>query len=163
MGASTHSAHAPRAILLGMEPKFSSPEMNQPRPERSPESQPNLPNPETAPEIPLQNPERGEQAAPERASERSAQAQAAAAAQPVPISLPTPVPVASDDNAAVVSDDLPAIAADDDLIEKEWVDKAKQIISDTRDDPARREKEVGRLQADYLKKRYGKQLGESPE
>lgn len=146
-----------------MEPKFSSPEMNQPIPERSPESLSNLPNPETTPEAPLQNPEHGQQAAPERASEHSAQAQAAAAAQPVPISLPTPVPVAADDAAAVASDDLPAVAADDDLIEKEWVDKAKQIISDTRDDPARREKEVGRLQADYLKKRYGKQLGESPE
>jgi len=163
MDVSTHIAHAPHDILLGMEPKISSPEMNQPIPERSPDSQPNLPNPEVTPEAPLQNPELGHEAAPERASEHSAQAQAAAAAQPVPISLPTPVPVAADDATAVASDDSPAVAADDDLIEKEWVDKAKQIISDTRDDPARREKEVGRLQADYLKKRYGKQLGESPE
>jgi len=59
----------------------------------------------------------------------------------------------------VATDDSPAIAADDDLIEKEWVDRAKKIIADTRDDPARREKEVGRLQVDYLKKRYGKELG----
>lgn len=163
MGASTHSAHAPRAILLDMEPKFSSPEMNQPSPERSQESLPNIPNPEVTPEIPQQTPERGETATPERASEQSAQAQAAMAAQPTPISLPTPVLVAADDAQASITDDMPAVAADDDLIEKEWVDKAKQIISNTRDDPARREKEVGRLQADYLKKRYGKQLGESPE
>ncbi len=59
----------------------------------------------------------------------------------------------------MATDDSPAIAADDDLIEKEWVDRAKKIIADTRDDPARREKEVGRLQVDYLKKRYGKELG----
>jgi hypothetical protein len=146
-----------------MEPKFSSPEMNAVNPERSPESLPNVPNPELTPEAPLQSPERGQPAAPERASEQSAQAQAAAAAQPVPISLPTPVPIAADDAQQTITDDTPAVAADDDLIEKEWVDKAKQIISNTRDDPARREKEVGRLQADYLKKRYGKELGESPE
>jgi hypothetical protein len=145
-----------------MEPKFSSPEMNAMSPERSPESLPNLPNPERTPEAPLQTPERGQQTAPERASEHSAQAQAAAAAQPMPISLPTPVPVV-DDSQASTTDDLPVAAADDDLIEKEWVDKAKQIISQTRDDPARREKEVGRLQTDYLKKRYGKELGASPE
>jgi hypothetical protein len=55
--------------------------------------------------------------------------------------------------------DAPLIANDDDLIEKEWVDRAKQIIANTRDDPYQRELEVGRLQADYLKKRYGKDLG----
>jgi hypothetical protein len=47
------------------------------------------------------------------------------------------------------------------LIEKEWVDKAKQIIVQTKDDPYRREQEVGKLQADYLLKRYGKELGAS--
>jgi Txe/YoeB family toxin of Txe-Axe toxin-antitoxin module len=57
------------------------------------------------------------------------------------------------------SDDLPMVANDDDLIEKEWVDKAKKIIVETKDDPYRREQEVGRLQADYLYKRYGRQLG----
>jgi hypothetical protein len=76
-----------------------------------------------------------------------------------PVTLPTPVPIANDDAAQAAADDTPAVAADEDLIEKEWVDKAKKIITDTRDDPAAREKQVGRLQADYLKKRYGKELG----
>lgn len=134
-----------------------------PSPERSPEALPNLPNPESTPERPLQTPEQGPAAAPERAAEHAAQAQAALSAQPVPISLPTPVVQTDDAQQPAVADDLPSTAADDDLIEKEWVDKAKQIINDTRDDPARREKEVGRLQADYLKKRYGKELGVSPE
>ena len=146
-----------------MEPKFSSPEMNLPTPDTSPESAPSLPNPESTPEIPLPSPERGEGMSPERASEHAAQAQAGMAAQPAPITLPAPVPVADDTATQVVSDDSPAVAADDDLIEKEWVDKAKQIISETRDDPAAREKQVGRLQADYLKKRYGKELGASNE
>lgn len=98
---------------------------------------------------------------PERSAEQSNAAQAATAAQPIPVSLPMPVPVTDDDAQQLPADDLPAVAADEDLIEKEWVDKAKQIISQTRDDPAEREKQVGRLQADYLKKRYGKSLGAS--
>jgi hypothetical protein len=57
------------------------------------------------------------------------------------------------------TDDMPLVANDDDLIEKEWVDKAKKIIVQTKDDPYRREQEVGKLQADYLRKRYGKELG----
>ena len=137
--------------------------MNLPTPERSPESVPNVSTPESTPEIPRESPERGQVAAPERAPEHAASAQAAMSAQSIPVSLPTPVPVQDDTAQAQASDDLPAVAADDDLIEKEWVDKAKQIINQTRDDPAEREKQVGRLQADYLKKRYGKQLGEASE
>lgn len=61
------------------------------------------------------------------------------------------------------NDDLPLVANDDDLIEKEWVDKAKKIIVETKDDPYKREQEVGRLQADYLRKRYGRELGASQQ
>ncbi len=131
--------------------------MNAPQGERSPESNPNLPTPDTSPEIQLPNVERGAQSAPERASEQSNQAQA------VPVSLPTPVVTEDDTQVQSQVDDNPAVAADEDLIEKEWVDKAKQIIADTRDDPAAREKQVGKLQADYLKKRYGKELGATTE
>lgn len=52
----------------------------------------------------------------------------------------------------------PMVAADDDLIEKEWVDKAKKIIQQTKSDPYTQEKEVSKLQADYIKKRYGKDV-----
>jgi hypothetical protein len=79
---------------------------------------------------------------------------------PPPVSLPVPSPVTLTDDAVQV-DDLPVVANDDDLIEKEWVDKAKKIILQTKDDPYRREQEVGKLQADYLRKRYGKELGTS--
>lgn len=140
-----------------MEPKHSSPEMNLP----SPETAPNIQSPESTPESPLDSPERSTTSSPERAPEQSNAAQAATSVQPIPMSLPTPVPVQDDGATQSADDDLPAVAADDDLIEKEWVDKAKQIISQTRDDPAEREKQVGRLQADYLKKRYGKELGSS--
>ncbi len=79
------------------------------------------------------------------------------------VQLPAPVvvqPVAQTSTAiSVATDDNPQVAADEDLIEKEWVDKAKKIIAETKDDPHAREKQVGKLQADYLKKRYGKELG----
>lgn len=83
------------------------------------------------------------------------------AAQAMPV-LPIPVPPVvmatpqpSGDGTVVA----PAAAADEDLIEKEWVDRAKQIIEQTKDDPFRREQEVNKLQADYLRKRYGRELG----
>lgn len=143
-----------------MEPKYSSPEVAPQGSGPGPESLPQIPRPEVAPEAPVWTPEQGRQSGAERAPEHAAQAQASVAAQSVsPVTLPSPVPVVNDDAAKTATDDNPAVAADEDLIEKEWVDKAKKIISDTRDDPAAREKQVGRLQADYLKKRYGKELG----
>jgi Txe/YoeB family toxin of Txe-Axe toxin-antitoxin module len=57
----------------------------------------------------------------------------------------------------------PSVAADDDLIEKEWVDQAKKIIEETKDDPYRREQEVGKLQREYIKKRYGRDIGDIGE
>ncbi len=70
-------------------------------------------------------------------------------------------PATGDTASGASATDAPLVANDDDLIEKEWVDKAKKIITETRDDPHRREREVGKLQVDYLKKRYGKDLGAS--
>lgn len=143
-----------------MEPKYSSPEVAPQGSGSSPESLPQIPNPENAPEAPVWSPEQEQGSGAERAPEHAVQAQASMAAQAAsPVTLPTPVPISNDDGAVAVTDDTPAVAADEDLIEKEWVDKAKKIIVDTRDDPAAREKQVGRLQADYLKKRYGKELG----
>lgn len=52
----------------------------------------------------------------------------------------------------------PTVAGDDDLIEKVWVVKAKKIIQETKGDPYAQEREVSKLQADYIKKRYGKDI-----
>ena len=49
-------------------------------------------------------------------------------------------------------------ASDEDLIEKEWIDRAKKIVEQTKSDPYQQEKEVSKLQADYIKKRYGKDV-----
>lgn len=57
--------------------------------------------------------------------------------------------------------DNPLIAADEDLIEKEWVDRAKKIVQNTEGNPYRQDEEVSDLQADYLEKRYSKKIGSS--
>jgi hypothetical protein len=77
--------------------------------------------------------------------------------------LPAPVVTTPQDTGQAASDDsgAPIVANDDDLIEKEWVDKAKQIISETKDDPYRREREINKLQIEYIRRRYGREIGDS--
>jgi hypothetical protein len=78
---------------------------------------------------------------------------------PLPQFPNLPTPQAAPASVQVQSKDSnPLVASDEDLIEKEWVDKAKKIVAQTKDDPYSQEKEVSRLQADYLKKRYGKEI-----
>ena len=138
-----------------MEPKLPAPHLN---PEQAPAGQ--VSNIESFPMPPT--PEAGLERA-EKPMEQQGEA-VPAAVNAAPVVLPTPVAVpgiptpVSDDSSQVASD-APLVAADEDLIEKEWVDKAKKIIAETKDDPHRREQEVGKLQTDYLKKRYGKDLG----
>lgn len=62
---------------------------------------------------------------------------------------PTPVPISPPTTAQ-----LPA--ADINLIEKEWVEKAKQIIAKTRNDPFSQKNEVSKIKADYIHKRFNK-------
>lgn len=85
----------------------------------------------------------------------------------VGITTTLPAPVKNDNtvtnNIPIVNNtslsSSPTIANDDDLIEKEWVDKAKKIVSETRSDPYKQEEEVSKLQIDYLEKRYGRKIG----
>lgn len=67
----------------------------------------------------------------------------------------------SDDTTSISTDDL--VAEDTNLIEKQWIDKSKAIIRDTKDDPYRREEAVSELQREYLRKRYGKEIGTTDE
>jgi len=64
-------------------------------------------------------------------------------------------------NTTIISDDNPLVASDDDLIEKEWIEKAKKIVSETRDNPYAQDEAISKLQADYIDKRYGRKLGSS--
>lgn len=80
------------------------------------------------------------------------------AVQAVPIAppLPTIAPEPTSHQQTTSTNTNPVAAADEDLIEKEWVEKAKKVIAETRHDPHLQEAEVSKLQADYLQKRYGK-------
>lgn len=142
-----------------MEPKLPAPnvgpEYSVPSYGQNQESKPSLPTVEV-----------GAERDAERLEQRSEAAPQAAVVTPIlpPPVLPAPPPVQiSDDATDQTVSDTPLVANDDDLIEKEWVDKAKKIVVQTKDDPYRREQEVGRLQADYLLKRYGKELGASQQ
>lgn len=53
------------------------------------------------------------------------------------------------------------IADDTDLIEKEWVIKAKAIVYQTKDDPHKQNQEVVKIKGEYLKKRFNKDLKSS--
>lgn len=53
---------------------------------------------------------------------------------------------------------VPDEAADTDLIEKEWVERAKQIVDHTRDDPHEQQRAISHMKADYMKKRYNKDI-----
>ena len=102
--------------------------------------------------------ERGQERVEQVAEARAQVANAAgvpAAVQPVaPV-----VPAQAQPGTTAISTTMPLVAADEDLIEKEWVDKAKEIIEQTQGDPHARTQKVNELQRDYLKKRYGKVVG----
>ncbi len=56
------------------------------------------------------------------------------------------------------SSSSPLAAEDVDLIEKEWVQKAKEIVAKTANDPHEQNKELDKFKADYIKKRFGKDI-----
>lgn len=111
--------------------------------------------------IELNNPEIGIERGAEQ-FEKRAESSAVAADVGIVTTLPTPViddQVSDDNNTTATTVDAPLVAGDDDLIEKEWVDKAKKIVAETKNDPYMQEERVSKLQVDYLKKRFGRELG----
>jgi hypothetical protein len=114
------------------------------------------------PEVSSERSSKPEKVASPEAPEAAAQPAAGPSATPLPQLPSLPAPKTSQ-GPAKATDDNPTIAADEDLVEKEWIDKAKKIVAQTRDDPYAQEQEVSKLQADYLKKRYGKELKLSSE
>ncbi len=98
-------------------------------------------------------------AAPEKSANTPTSAPANQAPQPPVIPLVDPgatspvTPV-----SPTQSTTNPAIADDVDVIEKEWVQKARAIVQQTKLDPYRQNKELTVFKADYMKKRYGKDI-----
>lgn len=139
--------------------------------------QPEIPTPNIGPEQPavdikrrtekttdFESPKSDNEISAEKYEQR-AEANAMIADMGLTTSIPTPVSVAAEPSTTVQTVDPsssnPSVANDEDLIEKEWVDRAKKIVQQTQNDPHRRDEEVSKLKVDYLKKRYGRELGAS--
>ena len=60
--------------------------------------------------------------------------------------------------AATTQLDVPEIADDVDLIEKEWVKKAKEIVDATQGDPYKQNNQINKMKVEYIKKRYNKDI-----
>lgn len=89
----------------------------------------------------------------------------AAPAQPTS-SMPQPAPTSSAQQtppaAVAAATDTPSqsnlIAEDVDLIEKEWVERAKDIVHKTKDNPYLQNQALTQMKVDYIKKRYDKNV-----
>ena len=135
-----------------MEPKL-------PRPNMSPEVQSTAPNlqPELPSRLPEVLPEKHE-AHEQTVNKISDDSALAAATQAVPI-LPAPaIPSQTTPQPSTDDKTVHLAANDEDRIEKEWVDKAKKVVAETREDPHKQSYEVSKMQTDYLSKRFGKQI-----
>lgn len=87
----------------------------------------------------------------------------AAPASSSPVNLQFSDPLAQDQTGVAQGGGQPLVvapdeAADTELIEKEWVVKAKQIIESTGQDPYLQQEEISKMKADYVKKRYNKDI-----
>lgn len=143
-----------------MEPQFTPPEF-QGAP--SVENEPVLSNPENVPNV-MPSPE-----SPILSSEREKNTEQLSVNQQVPV-IPKPVqqvvtPVSDDAqiNDATIISQTPVSARDDDIIEKEWISKVKSIISSTSDNPHEQQSMMSKLMADYVLKRYGREVGKVEE
>jgi hypothetical protein len=52
--------------------------------------------------------------------------------------------------------DVSKVTKDSDRIEKEWIDKAKAIAGNNRDDPYSQKNAMSQVKADYIRKRFNK-------
>ena len=103
--------------------------------------------------------QRGErQSSPERAAlERLGQMTTDGGASVMP-PLPPMDGVVAD--TGTVDDDNPDTAEDGEKIEKEWAARIRKIVELTKDNPRTEQIEVNKLKADYMKKRFNRELGD---
>jgi len=77
--------------------------------------------------------------------------------QPPPLTnLPATTPADKSDEHSQVSSQSVMPAEDVDLIEKHWVEKAKEIVDKTADDPYTQKNEISKVGAEYKKTRFDK-------
>lgn len=79
--------------------------------------------------------------------------------QAPPVQVTVPSEPADQPTAGPVSPATKDLKADNaDLIEKEWVERAKTIVAKTHDDPHKQKDEMSKVKADYIQKRFKKSI-----
>jgi hypothetical protein len=133
-----------------MDQLISTPSPELPKPERLPE-QPNqgeiaVPRPEIA-DRPAQN-------------ELLAQASDAVAQAADDTLLATVSATVNQNQPAAINPALAnnPVASDVEVSEKEWIEKAKEIVDNTKTDPRAQSTRITGLKHDYIKERYGKEI-----
>lgn len=114
--------------------------------------------------------------APTQPSVQSPEQLPAAAEQAIPAANPAAIPVppiagsgatqtqnsaqapAANDVAPTTKNVAAKIIEDKDLIEKEYVDRARKIVEDNRDDPYKQSEELTAFRAEYMQKEYNKSI-----
>lgn len=118
-------------------------------------------------EAPLPLPAEGQERQTERTLEQQTGQETAPAKQTPQFPTPAPVaPPAAQQTQATQADSsskqaasTSGIVADDvDLIEKQWVERAKNIIAQTQDDPRKQKDEISKVKVEYIKKRFNKTI-----
>ena len=114
--------------------------------------------PEAAPEQGEGQQEQSVERAPGRPEKSVQQAK-----QPALPAIPDDIPAADVPDIAASDDtthptDTPQAIKDSDHIEPEWVDKAKAVIAQTKNDPYQQKHEMSKVKADYIRKRFGKDI-----
>jgi hypothetical protein len=85
--------------------------------------------------------------------------QIAAVPNPSPLAIPAQQAVAAQPGqAAATGASGQSSDEDDTAIEKEYINKAKAIVQQTSTDPFTQAKEISKIKAELLKRRYGKEL-----
>ena len=75
----------------------------------------------------------------------------------IPLPPPTATPPVNRSQTVTVNQDVGFQVADDkDVIEPEWVHKAKAIVLTTSDNPYKQSEQLTVFKADYMQKRYNK-------
>ncbi len=86
--------------------------------------------------------------------------------QPALPVIPDDIPMADQPVIAAPPQDVtipPADAAHNvadnpDHIEREWIDKVKNVVASTRDDPHLQKDQMSKVKAEYIRKRFNKQI-----
>ena len=122
----------------------------------APVAEPQAPN-LSAPEQAVKAPEFGA-AAPEKQAALTPPAMPFPAVPAQQMSSQNPLQPANDNVTPTTGRVVGKVIEDKDLIDKVWVEKAKAIINQTRDDPYKQTEELTEVKAEYLEQNYNKSI-----